>query len=372
MFMTQLINPYRYGLFTLLYNSEGPEGEMLTEYAEKEWKHERHVGETPVQVINEVKEHGTKAVAAIRLASPSVKKNQAEFERLKNDMEIYDALANHYAEKALAALDVLRYKYSTDLVDLEKGYGHLEKSLEYFQQLVQLTANSYLYANSMQTQQRKIPIGGDNGVNKTWKELFPYYQKELITFRRKIDSLKLPNHETTNTPGTIFKNADVTILTKPESFYSIAAGKEIFTDTATYIKDFAEELKELNGLKLSRSKQISEGTVLKFNNSKPVKVVVGYYNSKDQKFLQPPELETDATANDHGQAEVKISNALIISGMPPVNIHTYSFPAGANTLVLGKGACLVLGFVDDTTPFPARDAGLVTGGVKKELDWLFE
>jgi hypothetical protein len=37
MFMTQLINPYRYGLFTLFYNSEGPEGEMLTEYAEKEW-----------------------------------------------------------------------------------------------------------------------------------------------------------------------------------------------------------------------------------------------------------------------------------------------------------------------------------------------
>ena len=55
MFMTQLINPYRYGLFTLLYNSEGPEGEMLTEYAEKEWKKEKHVGETPVQIINEVR-----------------------------------------------------------------------------------------------------------------------------------------------------------------------------------------------------------------------------------------------------------------------------------------------------------------------------
>ncbi len=41
--MTQLINPYRYGLFTLLYNSEGPAGEMLTEYAEKELKKEKHV-----------------------------------------------------------------------------------------------------------------------------------------------------------------------------------------------------------------------------------------------------------------------------------------------------------------------------------------
>jgi hypothetical protein len=58
MLMTELINPYRYGLFTLLYNSESPEGEMLTEYAEKEWKYEKHTGETPVQIIKEVKAHG--------------------------------------------------------------------------------------------------------------------------------------------------------------------------------------------------------------------------------------------------------------------------------------------------------------------------
>ena len=30
MLMTQLINPERYGLFSLLYESEGPPGEMLT------------------------------------------------------------------------------------------------------------------------------------------------------------------------------------------------------------------------------------------------------------------------------------------------------------------------------------------------------
>ena len=36
MLMTQLINPYRYGLFTLLYDSESPEGEMLIDYVDKE------------------------------------------------------------------------------------------------------------------------------------------------------------------------------------------------------------------------------------------------------------------------------------------------------------------------------------------------
>src|ERR1700712_471889 len=108
--MTQLINPYRYGLFTLLYNSEGPEGEMLTEYAEKDWKKEKHIGETPVQIINEVTEHGQKAVDAIQRASASVINSRKEFERIANDMYCYRALAGFYAEKAKAALSVLRYK----------------------------------------------------------------------------------------------------------------------------------------------------------------------------------------------------------------------------------------------------------------------
>jgi len=38
--------------------------------------------------------------------------------------------------------------------------------------------------------------------------------------------------------------------------------------------------------------------------------------------------------------------------MPPVNVHTYSFKAGSNTLTLPKGICLVLGFVDDVILLP--------------------
>lgn len=372
MFMTQLINPYRYGLFTLLYNSEGPEGEMLTEYAEKEWKKQKHVGETPVQVINEVKLHGKKAVEAIRQAAPFVKENKPEFERLKNDMLIYNELAHHYAEKADAALDVLRYKYSNDLSDLEKAKLHLQKSVEHFEKLVTLTRDSYLYANSMQTQQRKIPIGGDNGKNKTWEELLPFYKQELASFSKHIDSLRSPSKNMATATKAVFRNADVNILTGPGVYYNVGTGKELFTDTATYIKDFAEELKELNALKLSKSNQIKEGTIIRFSNAKPVKVLVGYFNSKDPRFLQAPQLETDASANDFGQAEPKIRNALIISGMPSVNIHTFSFKPGTNTLSLAKGACLVLGFVDDAAWFPVYDTGLIQGGVKKELDWLFE
>ena len=58
--------------------------------------------------------------------------------------------------------------------------------------------------------------------------------------------------------------------------------------------------------------------------------------------------------------------------MPPVNIHTYTFPAGKNQMKLAKGVCLILGFVKDDDIIPVYDAGLTEDGVKVEIDWLFE
>lgn len=372
MLMTQLINPYRYGLFTLLYNSEGPEGEMLTEYAEREWKKQAHVGETPVQIIEEVKAHGDKAVAAIEAAAPSVENNKEEFARIKNDAYIYRELAYHFAEKANAALWILRYKYSNDMTDLNKALSYLEKSVAHFRELARLTKDSYLYANSMQTQQRKIPVGGNDGKMKNWVELLPVYEEELAKFKTNLSSLTTPNTGASSAKKQALANAEVKIISPSAEYYDIATGKELFVDTATYFKDFADELKQLKGVKLSRVKQIAEGTTLKFTAAKPIKVLVGYFQNKDPRFLQPPQLETDASANNYGQAEPKISNALIISGMTPVNVHTYSFPAGTNTLTLGKGAVLILGFVNDDQLMKSYDAGLIQGGVKRELDWLFE
>ncbi|MFC7667697.1 hypothetical protein ACFQT0_10110 [Hymenobacter humi] len=151
---------------------------MIIEYAEKEAKGLPHVGETPPQVATEVVAHGKAAIAAIERAAPVVTKNQAEFGRLKNDMYCQDALANFYAEKVQAALRVLRYKYSHNVADLEQAVPYLERSLSYWQKLVGLTQGTYLYANSMQTSQRKIPMRGVDGTYKTWVEMLPVYQKE--------------------------------------------------------------------------------------------------------------------------------------------------------------------------------------------------
>jgi hypothetical protein len=377
MLMTQLINPYRYGLFTLLYDSEGPEGEKLIEYAEKEWNGEKHIGETPPEIINKVKADGTESVYKIELAAPHVTKNKDEFSRLKNDIHCYRALAFHYAEKAETALKVLRYKYSNNVDDLEKALPHLQQSVNYYKELVDLTKGTYLYANSMQTQQRKIPMRGVNGTFKTWSEVLVPFETELNHFKHKIDSLKMQTTKSI-TQKSVLANANVSLLNTAYNWYTVDSLANIFSDTNLSIIVFAKELKGLRGVQLSFQKELREGTELKFSNTRPVKLLVGYFNpqkaafSKDSVFLKAPELETNAGANDYGQAEIKIANAIVIKGMPPINIHSYSFPAGNNTLKLSKGICLILGFVDNKEPIPSYDAGLTETGKEKQIDWLFE
>ncbi len=373
MLMNQLIDPKRYGLFTLLYESESPEGEMIIEYAEKEAKGEKHIGETPPQVANEVVEHGKKAVAAIERAAPAIKQNQAEFARVKNDMYCQDALANFYAEKARAALQVLRYKYSHNVQDLVAAVPLLQSSVAHWQKLVDLTKDSYLYANSMQTAQRKIPMRGVDGTYKTWAEMLPVYRKELADFQHNIDSLKNTKSSVATQKKEVLLNAPVVVLNKKPKPLWVALGQPAFADTTAQITAFAPELAGLQGIQFSKAQQIAQGTEIRFSTKKPVQVIVGFFNQKSPRFLPIPTLEIDASANDYGQADSKITNALTIPGMPPVNVHAYSFKAGTHTLNLARGACLILGFVDAAQPVPTYNAGLgSTVAPGREIDWLFE
>lgn len=368
MLMTQLTNPFRYGLFTLLYESEAPEGEMIIDYAEKDWKKQGHIGETPMKVAQEVVVHGNDAIKAINLVK-EVKQNQEEFRRLKNDMYCYDEMANFYADKVKSALWILRYKYSNEVLDLEKALPFLKSSVQHYANLVKLTEGEYLYANSMQTKQRKIPM---RGVDKTfihWKEMLPVYTKELTHFEHSIDSLRKVS------PGAVarvvsYKNATVEVLTTGLESISLAQNASVYADTTVLIKEITPALAGLKGLKLAMQKQIKSGTEIRFTNKNAVKVLVAYFNQKDPKYLSPPQLEIDASANNYGQAEIKISNALLLNGFPPASVHAYSFPAGTNTLTLAKGACLVLGFISDQQELRIFNAGL--DGRGKDIDWLFE
>lgn len=371
MTMSQLINPHRYRVWPELYSSDGPEGEMLIDFAEKEWNNKVHVGETPIQIIAEVVQHAKKAVDAINTASGSVKKDTVEFARLQNDVNAYAALANNFSEKVKSAALVLRYKYSNNINDLKKSIVHLENSLSHYRQLVDLTRNTYLYANSMQTGQRKIPVSGDGGMNKTWSELLPYYERELTNFKIHLDSLSSPAVKQISQVSVNLRPAAVHINSKHTSIYRVARGQSIFKDSSTLILEVAPALRDLQAIQFSKKDQLEKGTTFSFRSSAPVKLLVGYFVSNESHFLQSPNLEVDASANEYGQAEVKILNAIAVDGMPPVNVHAFSFRQGTHTLTLGKGTVLVLGFVADEEPLDPHDAGI---GIthEKQLDWLFE
>jgi hypothetical protein len=368
MLMTQFINPFRYGVFTLMYESEAPEGEMIIDYAEKQWKQQPHIGETPMQIANEILVHGKNAVEAINKAAPFIKKDVEEFNRLKNDMYIHNEMAKFYSDKVKAAIQVLRFKYSNDVADLEKALPLLESSVLHYKELVKLTEDTYLYANSMQTKQRKIPM---RGVDKTfihWKEMLPVYEVEIANFKNSIDSLK---NNTSKAGQTVkaYQNVDVKVLNKNVKRYLVKEGSKPFLDKEAVIKAVAPELNGLNGIAFNAADQEKEGSTLTFKAEKAVTVLVAFFNDKSNEYSPTPVLEIDASANNYGQAESKISKGVMLAEMPLLNVHAYSFPAGTNTLTLAKGKILVLGFVDAKQNIKIYDAAL--DGSSKDIDWLF-
>jgi hypothetical protein len=366
MTMSQLVNPKKYRVWPELYNSDGPEGETLAEYVDKEFRSLKHIGETPVQIADEVTLHGKRAAEAINRAAPHVTSNRNEFERVKNDVYCNQALADFFAEKVKAAALVLKYTYTNKLSDLEAALPHLQHSVTYYQRLAELTKDTYLYANSMQTGQRRIPVAGDGGRNKTWAELLPFYQKELDNFKLNLKKLETGQINANTTKAIVPKT--VTLLDKFELF-QLKNGEKVYNDFSSIISDLPTSFSVLKALRVNAKDQHVKSTKIEFKTDVPVKLLVGYFQSDKPEFLNPPDLEIDATANDYGQAEVQVANAFSVADIP-VNIHTYTFPAGRQKLVLGKGRVLVLGFVDADTNL--KSISSQSGGETKNIDWLFE
>jgi hypothetical protein len=370
MFMSQLVNPYKWTVYSSFYSSNGPEGEIILDYVEKEWYNKPHTGETPPQIIDEVIKHAEKAVDAIDKATPYIKINIDEFNRLKNDIYCYNAIANFFAEKVKAAMLVVKYKYSNDINDLEKAIPYIENSIEYYKKLVELTKDTYLYANSMQTQQRRIPIGGDNGKNKTWAELLPLYEAELENFKKNVSIIKTACSNIADFIKPLAP-AQVEILNDSISYFTFTKNQKVFSDNEYALDTFCIELKNLKGISLPMEKQLKEGTILKFRNNQPVRLLIGYFNGNSRRILSSPNLETDANANNYGQADIKIANALYIPGLYPVNIYSYYFTPGENMLKLGKGIVLILGFINGDEEIKIRDAGIGSQEKNSGIDWLF-
>ncbi len=376
MFCAQLVNPYKYTIYPGFYESCGPEGEKLIEWAEKEWKGQPHVGELPLDIVDQCVAHGEKAVAAIEAIQPEQigTAMRPEFLRLRNDMYCYRAFAHAFQLKVQAARKVLDYQWSHDLHYLDEATPLLEQSLEWWQQLVKLTADTYLYANSMQTAQRRIPVGGDNGKNIHWAEMLPLYQKELDCFKRHLQTL----HQQASNPADGENQAQTAAVQplKPAKVTWIGSYQQgaynantalVVNKPESTLQAVADELRQLTPLCFDGDVQRKEGTRLEFKADEPVQVLVGYFRDDQKRYAPAPKLETDASANQYGQAEPVLEGAIHLKGMPLANVHAYHFEAGHHTLLLPKGYLLVLGVTADSIAF--RNVGLA--GNADTLDWLF-
>ena len=364
--MSELVNPYKYTIYPGFYESCGPQGEKLIEYVEKEWKQQAHVGELPLDIVNQCVAHGEKALAAISSVN-GVTRHSHEFLRLQNDMRCYDLFARSFRAKVLAAQQVLNYKWSKNVEYLDAAVPLLEISLENWRKLAAVTAETYLYANSMQTAQRRIPVGGDNGSFKTWTDMLPVYEEELEALKLNIAQLKSPKTTNVGSRAVSARPAKVRLIS-PAQTVPITEGAVLFENREdTQVDTLAHELKNLQALVLNRDSTRIVGTTVEFECDEPVQLLVGFFQDDDTKWARPPKLEIDATGNEYGQAEPVLTNAIALKQMPPCNIHAYHLGAGHHKLNLPRGIIMVAGFTSDV--IKPRDAALKGAG--DEVDWLF-
>ena len=357
--MSELVNPYKYTIYPGFYESCGPQGEKLIEYVEKDWKHQPHEGELPLDIVNQCVAHGEKALAAISSVN-GVTRHSHEFLRLQNDMRCYDLFARSFRAKVLAAQQVLNYKWS-------KNVEYLEAAVQNWRKLAAVTAETYLYANSMQTAQRRIPVGGDNGNFKTWTDMLPVYEEELEALKLNIAQLKSPKTTNVGSNAVSARPAKVRLIS-PAQTVPLTEGAVLFENREdTKVDTLAHELKNLQALVLNRDSTRIVGTTVEFECDEPVQLLVGFFQDDDKKWARPPKLEIDATGNEYGQAEPVLTNAIALKQMPPCNIHAYHLGAGHHKLNLPRGIIMVAGFTSDV--IKPRDAALKGAG--DEVDWLF-
>ena len=363
MTLDQLVNPMKYGAIEDLWLSQAPPGERLDEFEMKEWAHEPHVGETPDSILADVEQESKDAVAAINGAVPLATQNQEEAKRLQNDIACIDAMGKFYAAKVRAAGLVLTYNHNHDLNAMRQAETNLAASLDFYKQLSSLATPAYHFANSMQTSQRKIPVsGGAKGqpANYLWSQLIPLYEKELADFKVRVAALEqgtnvVPVDESKIAP---LPSAAFKLISTNAETYTVKGGAKPYTDRGYKIAQLAPELNGLTGIRFSHdAAKTGKYVPIEIELSEPAQVLVGYFKSPKQAWLQVPKLEFAAQADERGGVDTVIENAASIQQCPNLDIHAFRYDAGRQHLeFIGTGSFVILGVVPQSVQITRRDA----------------
>lgn len=346
----------------------------------KEVNREPHLGETPYDCVEEVSAHAKKALALCEAVIKAEGEDREELNRLYTDAQAVYSMTISYCRKIEAAMEILRYKYTMDekcrgdITFLEKAEQKMAESLKEYKKLAALTQETYLYANSMQTPQRKIPFPNGETYGH-WTACLPEYRKELEHFRAHLAELQqgiLPTDHAKEVTAEPLKPAPYTLL-KSESCetYDLKKGESVFSDCSCKIINLAPELASLTGVRMGLGAAIEEGVTVKLELPQDSYVLVGYMNAKGVEWLQLPDLETNTHADDRGGLTVVYANAMKAEACPPINIHAYRYEKGTHEIYFGTGAFLIAGVIASDTVMKPRNANLAGEGLET-LDWLYE
>lgn len=380
MSMSQFTNVTRFRPNRELWESVARKGEQPDDYMKKEVNREPHLGETPYDCVEEVSAHAKKALALCEAVIKAEGEDREELNRLYTDAQAVYSMTISYCRKIEAAMEILRYKYTMDekcrgdITFLEKAEQKMAESLEEYKKLAALTQETYLYANSMQTPQRKIPFPNGETYGH-WTACLPEYRKELEHFRAHLAELQqgiLPTDQAKEVTVEPLKPAPYTLL-KSESCetYELKKGESVFSDCSCKIINLAPELANLTGVRMGLGAAIEEGVTVKLELPQDSYVLVGYMNAKGVEWLQLPDLETNTHADDRAGLTVVYANAMKAEACPPINIHAYRYEKGTHEIYFGTGAFLIAGVIASDTVMKPRNANLAGEGLET-LDWLYE
>ncbi|MGB6546772.1 MAG: hypothetical protein WBE97_14230, partial [Candidatus Acidiferrales bacterium] len=361
--MPQLIDADRYHPEPTLWTGDAPEGERLVDYVQREFAHQPHVGETPIGVADEVTDSAAQAVQEAAAAGAYVTQNRAEYERILNDARCIHALMQYYRAKTQAAELVMMYGYDHNLDHLAQAEKLLASSVDFYRTLVTLTDATYRQACALLTSQRQIPFSGADGKYSHWRDALPEYERELKIFRARLAWLQ--NTSAGNAATAALPAVQFHLISQNGETFSVQPGAKLFTDGDAAITDVAPELAGLTGIRISQAEARKDSVTLQVDLDQPAQSLVGFFKLASESH--PP-------ANPQPDAwQLQMLSGVTASKLPDLTIWSRPLPAGSDTIDIGRGPYVVLGFIPANEPvgpavyFPASEPAQ-----PPNLDWLFE
>ena len=152
--------------------------------------------------------------------------------------------------------------------------------------------------------------------------------------------------------------AAIKLLSTNAETYKVELGARPFADRKYTLTGLAPELRGLTGIRFSHeAAKNGRYEPVEFEVAEPVRVLIGYFQSDRELWLQVPNLDVASHADERGGVDVLLRNAATVEECPAVNVHAFRYEAGRHKLeVIGKGSVVVLGVVPASAKLEKRDA----------------